>query len=248
MENSNNPSQNLQELIFSLLLPIVALTKLSQTGDEIWHLGPKVGLAVALALPIGYGIYHFIKTRKFSMMSMLGLVSVLATGLITIYLWNEDGSVKPEAPLLFGLKEALIPFILGSAILLNSQLFKSLFYQPALFNIKLIEEQVEAKQQQVNYARALKMSVMIFAGSFFISATLNWFVAQYFLSSIDYNAADSLALYNAAIAKITGWGFVVIGVPAIIISCLALWYLIQQLKKVTGLNVDDILHAQEAKK
>ena len=89
---------------------------------------------------------------------------------------------------------------------------------------------------------------MIFAGSFFISATLNWFVAQYFLSDIDYTASDSLALYNAAIAKITGWGFVVIGVPAIIISCLALWYLIQQLKKLTGLSIDEVLHAQESHK
>jgi len=248
MENSNNPSQNLQELVFSLLLPIMALTKLSHTGDKFWHLGPQVGLAIALALPIGYGIYFFSKTRKFSMMSVLGLVSVLATGLITIYLWNKDGTIKPEAPLLFGAKEAIIPLILGAAILLNSKLFKSLFYQPAIFNIELIEEQVNEKQQQASYVKALQMSLMIFAGSFFLSAVLNWFVAQYFLSEIDYNASDSLALYNAAIAKITGWGFLIIGVPAIITSCLAIFFLIKQLKAITGLSIDDILHAQETKK
>ena len=244
MENSNNPSQNLYELIFSLLLPIVALTKLSQTGDKIWHVGPQVGLIIAISLPIGYGIYHFSKTRKFSMMSGLGLVSVLATGLITMYLWNDDGTVKPQAPLLFGIKEMIVPLILGIAILSNSKFFKSLFYQPALFNIELIEQRIEEKNQQAGYKKAIKNSVMIFAGSFFISAVLNWFVAQYFLKGINYTAADSLTKYNEAIAKITGWGIAIVGVPAILISVLALWYLIKQLKSLTDLSTEEVLQAQ----
>jgi hypothetical protein len=42
-----------------------------------WHIGPIKALIVALAFPIGYGVWHFIKTRKGNFFSALGLVSVL---------------------------------------------------------------------------------------------------------------------------------------------------------------------------
>ena len=63
------------------------------------------GLSGSKAEPIGYGLWFFLKTRRANFFSALGLVSVLLTGGLTLYLWNDDGSVKANAGLLFGIKE-----------------------------------------------------------------------------------------------------------------------------------------------
>jgi len=107
----------LANIFINVLIPVLSLSFLSKDGDRPWHLGPGIAMAVALTLPVGYGIWFFAKTRKMNPFSLLGLGSVLLTGGLTLYLWNKDGTVKPHADVLFGLKEASIPLVLGLAIL-----------------------------------------------------------------------------------------------------------------------------------
>ena len=57
-------------------------------------------------------------------------------------------------------------------------------------------------------------------------------------------SADWRELYNSDVAKITGWGFVVIGVPIIVVGGCILWYLVTGLKRLTGLETEMILEAR----
>ena len=128
-EKKPNPAQEhpLANILINVLIPVLALSYLSkdpamQDEAKLWHIGPLKALFVALVFPIGYGAWFFVKTRKMNFFSGLGLFSVLLTGGLTLFLWNKDGTVKEHAAVLFGLKEASIPFVLGLAIIAGKPL------------------------------------------------------------------------------------------------------------------------------
>lgn len=235
------PEENpLANILINVILPVLALTQLSKDGGSFWHLGPERAMAVALTLPLGYGIWHFVNTRKFNMFSAIGLFSVLLTGGLTIYLWNDDGTVKPNAAQLFGLKEASIPLVLGICIFAShwskTPLLRAFLYSDSIFDIRKIEKKVAAHDKQIAYDKLLFRCTILFASSFLISVVLNYFVALHFLNGVTDKEA-----YNEGVGKITGWGFAIIGVPFLIFMMVMFFSLINGLKKLTGLETDDLL-------
>ena len=66
----------LTDLVLGIVIPSVVLMNLS--GPE--RLGPQVALIVALAFPIGLGLYEMLRYRAINYIALLGLVSVLLTG------------------------------------------------------------------------------------------------------------------------------------------------------------------------
>ena len=151
------------------------------------------------------------KTRKGNFFSALGLVSVLLSGGLTVYLWNKNGTVKPNAGLLFGIKEALIPLVLGVAILTSHRsttpLIRVFLYNDTIFDIPKIENRVAEISGQAEYDKLLLGATRLFAASFFLSSLMNLGLAQWFFRGFDATAIDALEKYNAIIARVTGWGF-----------------------------------------
>ncbi len=237
-----NPLHN---ILINVLIPVFALSSMSKDGDKIWHIGPTWAMIVALVPPLAYGIWFFYKTKKANFFSFLGLVSVALTGGLTIYLWNEDGTVKPNAALLFGIKEACIPFVLGIAVLFShrtkSPLMQAFLYNDTVFNIPLIEQTVAEKGTQSEYAKLLWHCTLLFACSFVISTVLNLGLSLHFLGDLDHNAANAREIYNDKVGKITFWGFLVIGVPLLVFLGGTLWRLLTGLKRITGLDQEKIL-------
>jgi len=210
-----------------------------------WHLGPVKAIIIALALPIGYGVWWFAKTRKPNFFSGLGLASVALTGALTLYLWNKNGTVKPNAGLLFGIKEAMIPLILAVAILWSHRttnpLIRLFLYNDSIFDIPKIEAKVAELGAEAGYARVLLGATWLFATSFLISSLLNLGLAQWFFHGFDATASDALEVYNGIVARITGWGFAVIGVPILIFLFFTLTRLLAGLRKLTGLEDKELL-------
>lgn len=247
----DQPQDNpLLNILFNVVIPIAILSYLSKDPGEpdakFFHIGPFWALMLALILPIGYGLAFFFKHRKANFFSIVGLVSVLLTGGLTLYLWQEDGSVLPSAPTLFGLKEASIPLMLGIAIMVShwtrTPLLKTFLYSPQIFDINRIEKMVSERNAQEAYQGLMLSSTIIFAASFLVSTLANFFLAQYFLGDIDFaDAKIAREQYNQGVAKLTGWSFAVIGAPILLILFYVLWRLVNGLKKVTGLETDEIL-------
>ncbi len=244
----------LANILINVLIPVLALSYLSKDPElqqalgkavRPWHIGPVKALVAALAFPIGYGIWHFVKTRKPNFFSGLGLVSVLLTGGLTIFLWNKDGTVKQHADILFGLKEASIPLILGLAVIgshfTNSPLLRVFLYSDSLFDIPKIERRVDEIKARERYQQVLFQATLMFAGSFFISTVMNFGLALYFLGDLDHAAANARELYNARVAKLTGWGFAVIGVPILIFLFFTLRRLLKGLGALTGFKDDELM-------
>ncbi len=245
MSQKNDQENPLYNILINVILPVLALSHLSKEEGKFWHIGPFNAMIVALLPPLLYGIYHFWKTKKANIFSILGLVSVLLTGLLTIYLWNQDGTVKPNAGLLFGIKEASIPFMLGLAVILSrnskTPLLQAFLYSDSLFNIATIEKTVAEKNNQSAYQKLITQCTWIFAGSFVISTILNLLLAMYFLGSLDHTAANAREIYNEKVAKITGWGFLVVGAPLLIILFFTFLHLTRGLTRLTGMKQEDLL-------
>ena len=251
---STHQEHPLANILVNVLIPVLVLSYLSKDPElqeklgksaRVWHIGPFKAIVVALVLPLGYGIWHFVKVRQFNFFSGLGLFSVLLTGGLTLYLWNPDGSVKEHAGLLFGLKEAAIPLALGFGVFLSRRsdtpLLQVFLYNDAVFDIAKIEKRIEENGESSGYRGLLDQANLFFAGSFFLSAGLNLLLALWFFRGFDRAAVDALEVYNGIIGKLTGWGFAVIGVPLIVILFFILKRLLTGLSTLTGLKDEELL-------
>ena len=255
MSQKKPPQEHpLANILINVIVPVLILSYLSKDPElqerlgkiaRPWHIGPLKAMALALLLPLGYGVWHFIKTRKGNFFSALGLVSVLLSGGLTLYLWNANGTVKPNAGILFGLKEALIPLALGVAILVSHRtptpLIRVFLYNDSIFDIPKIERRVAELSAKAEYERLMLGATRLFATSFFLSSLMNLGLAQWFFRGFDASAIDALETYNAIIARLTGWGFAVIGVPILIFLFFTLRRLLKGLGQLTGMKDDELM-------
>lgn len=237
-KQQDNPLAN---IMWNVLVPIVALSFLGKNGDKFWEVGPVMGMLIAVSLPVAYGIHHLAKTRKANFFSILGIVSILLTGGIAIMAYKDNGTVHTGAPQWFALKEAAIPFVFGITILAShwtkTPLIRVFLYNPDFFNIPLIEKQVRENGTQAGYNKLILSGTLLLAGSFFLSMVMNYFLAMYFLS----DNTGSQEAFNKGVAKLTGYGFAVIGIPMLVILMVIMWRFVSGLQKLTGMDNEKIL-------
>ena len=239
----------LTDIIVNVILPVLILSHCSKDGEKLWHLGPYFAMGLAIAIPLFYGVSHFLKHKKLNTFSAVGVFNVLLTGLITIYLFStDDPETRRHAPLLFGIKEAVQPLILGSLFLITHRsttpLFNAFVYNDAIFDHGRINKKVAENSKETELGKLLWTSTLLFFGSFCLSAVMNLGLAFYFLHDLDPLAGDWKELYNADVGRITGWGFLVIGVPLLVVGGFILARMIKGLKALTGLETEKILQAR----
>lgn len=244
----------LANILINVIVPVLILSYLSKDPElqvrlgkiaRPWHIGPLKAMILALTLPLGYGVWHFIKTRKGNFFSALGLISVLLSGGLTLYLWNANGTVKPNAGLLVGLKEALIPLVLGVAILTSHRsgtpLIRVFLYNDTIFDIPRIESRVAEISAQADYDRLLLGATKLFSTSFFLSSLMNLGLAQWFFRGFNASAINALETFNGIMGSMMGWSFVVIGIPTIVFLFFTLRRLLNGLEQLTGLKDDELM-------
>ena len=248
-EAAKKQDSPLTDIVVNVIIPVMILSHCSKEGEKLWHLGPYLAMTLAIAIPLAYGVWHFLKHKSLNTFSAVGVGNVLLTGLITIYLFSTDEpETRRHAPLLFGIKEAIQPLILGSLFLLThrsrSPLFNAFIYNDAIFDHGRINKKVKENDQESGLATLLWTSTLLFFGSFCLSAVMNLGLAFYFLHDLDPAAANWRELYNEDVGRITGWGFLVIGVPLLVVGGFILARMIKGLKALTGLETEKILQAR----
>lgn len=221
----------LANLLLNVVLPV---TILSYCGKETgpFAVGPKWALVIAMALPLGYQVYDWRQRRTLNIFSIMGMVGVLLTGGL--------GLLELSARA-FAVKEAAIPFLLAILFLWTHRagkpLVRALLMNPDLMQVGKIERLIREREQQAAFQKVLWNSTCTLAGSFVLSAVLNYGVAMHFL---DGKAPGSEA-YTAALGKITGWGFVITGLPMMAFLVMAFLRLTRRLQELTGLSRDELM-------
>ena len=218
----------LLSLALNIVIPVIVLVRFSGDG---W-LGPVYGLLVALAFPLGYGLYDFTMRRRFNLYSMLGFASVLLTGGI--------GLLKLPVEWL-AVKEAAIPFVIGTAVVISMRtrypLVKMILHK--VIDIDRVYEALERRGSVDTYERRVDMATYVVAFGLLVSTVLNYVLARVVVVSDTGTTA-----FNEELGRMTALSFPVIAVPSITILGVALYYLVSGITKETGLEFSDIFKTE----
>jgi len=202
---------------------------MKMSGDD--KLGATTALVVALAFPIGYGIYELIFNGRRNLMALLGIVSVLLTGGI--------GLLKIDAQWL-AVKEAAIPLCIGIGVLVANKmgypLVKKLLFNPTIMNVEKIDQELTRQQNRQAFETRLDRANLLFAGTFLFSAVMNYFLAKMIVTSESGSSA-----FNEELGRMTLLSYPVIAIPSMIMMLGIFWFIWRTVNRLTGLSLEEMM-------
>lgn len=230
-QTKQQQSQNqgfLGNLAFNIIIPVVIMSYTS--SDE--YLGPAWSIVAALIFPIGYGLWDLKQSGKVNGFSILGIISVLLTGGISL--------LKLPAEYI-AIKEAAIPALIGIAVLVTQYtkkpLVKMLILNDQIINWDALNNSLDRQNKQAEFKKKVAVSSYIVASSFFLSSALNYILAKVILVSEPGTTA-----YTEELGRMTALSYPVIVIPSMILLVTALWYLFSQISKITGEELETFLN------
>lgn len=215
------------DMIVSIVIPSIILMKFSGVDG----LGVTGGLVAALAFPLVWGTFELVKYKKFNIISIFGLISVLLTGGISLFKLD---------PQWLAIKEAAIPGIIGLAILLSTftryPLIRTMIYNPSLMNVDKIKQiLLERGNHNIFEARLLKVTYLL-SSTFFFSSVMNYILVKWIVNSPPGSVA-----FNEELGQLTLLSYPVIAIPSMLMMAGILYYLWRTINGMTGLSIEAIL-------
>lgn len=229
---STKPGQEslLLNIGLNILLPSLILMK----SDRWLDLEPTAGLLLALLFPVGYGLYDFAARRRYNLFSIVGFVSILITGGVGLLRIDKDW---------IAIKEAAVPSLFGLAVLATLKTRRPLVHL-FLFNDQIIDVQkVEAalaqRNSRLDFERLLAFSTALVAGSFLLSAVLNFLLARFLIKS-----ESGTVSFNEELGQLTFWSYPVIALPCAIVMAIALFLVLRGIRKLTDLELEEVFRGR----
>jgi len=215
------------ELVATVVIPTVIL--IGFTG-EAW-LGPRLGLVVALAAPLAWGIHSMIRDRRISALAVIALVGVLLTG--SVGLLELD-------PAWFALKEALVPLALGGLTMATAWTRFSLL--PVLFERVLDPERLDEAlddEARAEFDAASRRGTVASGAIVAGSAIFSWALARYLVTSPSGSEA-----FASELGTFTSVSFVVIGLPTTLATAWVLRGVLLRLEDLADVDVETLLRTE----
>jgi len=228
MNKADKPNP-LFEIVVTIIVPAVILMKLSGEAS----LGPMRALILALAFPLGWGLYDGWRRHKLNWLSVLGVVSTLLTGGI--------GLLKLDAQWL-AVKEAAVPGLIGLVVLGSNwtswPLIRVLVFNPTLFDVDRVHAALEERRNVVPFELRLRTGTLLLAGTFFFSSIMNYLLARWVVTSPAGTEA-----FNEELGRLTLLSYPVIAIPSMLMMMALLFWLARGAKTLTGLSLTDMLRS-----
>ena len=217
----------LVDLLVSLVIPSIILMKFSESDA----FGATTALIVALAFPLGWGLSERFRYKTLNFIAALGLISVLLTGGI--------GLLQLD-PQWLAIKEAAIPGLLGIAVLVSTRtrypLIRTLLFNTAILDVGKIKQQLENPGNTSAFEKPLLNATYLLSATFFFSATMNYGLATWIVTSPAGSAA-----FNQELGLLTLLSYPVIAIPSTLMVLALLYYLWRTIHGMTGLALEEIL-------
>lgn len=212
-------------LVVNIAIPVVILLTLSAPD----RLGAIPALLLAIGIPAVWGVVELIRTRKLEASALLGVISVLATGVIGVFELNTR---------LFAIKEAAIP--LGFAAVLiasnSTRLPISTLLADMVQRRDRVHQAVERRGVERQYRLHLERIGSIWAAIMALSGVLKFALASWLVRS-----AAGTEAFNIELARYELWQlpttFLLTGV--LILSLI--WYIASGTAVLTNLGTEDVL-------
>lgn len=210
--------------IVNIAFPVVVLLTLSSPD----RLGSVPALLLAIGIPAIYGIYTLWRSHRIEPTALLGIISVLATGVIGVFELNTR---------LFAFKEAAIP--IGFAALLifsNSTRFPiSTLLADMVQRREKVLTALHAVNREDRYHRHLQRVGSLWASFMLLSGVLKFLLASFIV-----RASAGTEAFNHQLAQYELWQlpttFTLTGV--LIMSLIS--YLGTGTAAITGLTTADV--------
>jgi hypothetical protein len=215
-------------LIFNIAVPVIIMSY----GSSEEYLGPAWSVVVALSFPLGYGLWDLKQSGKVNGFSILGIISVLLTGGISL--------LKLPAEYM-AIKEAAIPGVIGLAVLATQfskkPLVKLLILNEQLINWNALNQALADAKNEHAFRKVIATSSYVVAGSFFLSSSLNYILAKLILVS-----EPGTTEYTEELGRMTALSYPVIVIPSTILLIGALWFVFAKIQKLTGQEIDNFIN------
>ena len=237
--NKENPIYNIG---FNIILPVIILNQGQKFISS--ESAPIYVLLIALSFPFIYGVKDFISSQKINTISLIGLVSIALTG--GLALLQLEG-------IYFAIKEAAIPLVLAfvtlGSIAFKKPLASLLIFKSSLFDTALIKEKLKENNKEKNFDRLMDISTLALSGSFVLSAILNFVIAIFVFKDIKPDLTEELKrqILNEQVADMTWMGYVFIALPLTFVTGFLLWWILNQLKALTGLSLEELIPKAKSK-
>jgi hypothetical protein len=229
VSQSAPPPNPLLELVFTLVLPSIALDRFSKPES----LGPFWALVAGLAFPVAFGAWCFFTKRGWNVFSVIGLVTILLSGGL--------GLLKLDA-FWIGMKESLIATAVGVSFPLSHYfgrpLMHSLVMQPQLLNVKVLQESLADAPRRAAFDRALFRASCMMGLSMVGSAVANFLLAVWILGDKEPGSEA----FVKGLGRLNWVSTVVLGVPMMAVMLVVFIWLLRQIQRITGLERDDLLN------
>jgi hypothetical protein len=216
------------DLVVCMLIPTLILKKLS--GDDM--LGPNYALVAALSLPLLVGLWGFISERKIGFVPALGFISILLTGSIGILKLPKE---------YIAYKEALIPGLLAIATVLSTYtkypLIRTFLYNDTFMDTEKVSANLAEKQKTAEFDSMMVKATWMLASSFVLSSALNFILAKWIV--VSESGTDA---FNSELGTMNLYSYPVIVIPCMVITMFALFYVFSNIRKLTGLGMEDLVH------
>ena len=217
----------LSNMIFNIVVPAVILSRFSSEDT----LGPVWGVVVALAFPLLFGLWELVKLGKVNFYSILGIISVLLTGGISLLQLD---------PSYIAIKEAMIPAIIGIVVLISQYtpfpLVKKLLINPELLDTDKLYQALAEQNNRELFEQRVARAGYIVAAAFFVSATLNYVLAK----AIVVGQPGTTA-YAEELGRMTWLSYPVIVLPVMVMLMGAIIYMFSQIGKLTSQSLEDFI-------
>jgi hypothetical protein len=215
------------ELIVTIAIPAVVLMQLS-SGQR---LGPAGALMLALAFPLGYGLWQLLRQRKLNLMASIGVVSTLLTGGIGLLALD---------PQWLAVKEAAIPGAIGLAVLISARtrypLVRVLVFNRAIFDVDRVQQALRARGTEAAFDNRLQTGTLLLAGTFVFSSVANYLLARW----VVHSPAGTEA-FNEELGRLTLLSYPIIAIPSMLMMMALMLWLARGARALTGLDLGDML-------
>ena len=213
---------------FNLFIPILILKK----GEAVLGIGPETNLLLALAFPVLYFIFDWIKRKNINFFSVLGFASILATGGIGLLGLDTKW---------FAIKEAAIPAVIGLCVVgslkTKSPLVRTFLMNPSVLDVGAVERELTARNNHASFEKLLKSCSWLLGLSFLISAILNYVLAKMIVKS-----PGGTPEFNSEVGTMTWLSYIIIMIPCMAIMMFAMFKIFKGIKEHTGLEMEDIMY------
>lgn len=212
-------------ILVNIAIPVVVLLTLSAPD----RLGAVPALLLAIGVPAVWGMVSLLRTRKLETTAVLGIVSVLATGVIGVF----ELSTR-----VFAIKEAAIPIVFAVVLVVsNATRFPvvTLLADMVQRRERVLGE-VESQGKHTQYRKHIETSGNIWAGIMALSGVLKFALASWLVRS----PAGSEA-FNHELASYELWQLpTTFSLSGVLILSL-IWYIASGTAKIIELQPEDVL-------